>query len=211
MIKKIIAFTLFEVLMAAAIIGVVATLTVTNLRNSYDNKAMIAKGKSAMAKLDAAVQHVEMPEVCKKVFTFTGAPSNLYNASQELLDQMSDYIKKAGSCSTSTCFNEPIINGNTLNGYDNHGSNKCSAAILNDGTEFAVCILSNVPIEESTVLSNNQKYYGYIVADVNGSKNGPNERARDVYFYLITDNLTLAIPDGTSQTNYEMKTFKDGF
>ena len=209
MIKKFIAFTLSEVLMVAAIVGVIAALTVPNLKKSHDDKAMVAKGKSAMAKLDAAIQQVNMADVLSKNTT--------NDASLELLNQMADYLKLLSNCgkitSNNYCFTKnTITNGSTLNSYSNHTENsKCSSAILNDGTEFAVCIVSKTPVTESTAFSNNQKFYGYIVADVNGANQEPNTRARDVYYYLITENGSLAIPDGTSQTSYEMKTFKEVF
>ena len=86
---------------------------------------------------------------------------------------------------------------------------KCASAILNDGTEFAVCVVSKIPVQNSSVLKH-QKYYGYIVADVNGAKNLPNERARDTYFFIITEDGNLTVPNGNEQTGYESSVFRLG-
>ncbi len=208
MLKKIIAFTLSEVLLVAAIVGVVASLSVPNLKKSHDNKVLIAKGKAVMTKLEAALQQVSLADVIA---------GSAENASEALLNEMSNHLKLVANCgkiaNENYCFTkDTITNGTTLGNYNLHTQNsKCSSAILNDNTEFAVCIVSLTPVENSTVLDNGQKYYGYIVADVNGVKKQPNTRARDVYYYLITEYGGLAVPDGTSQSNYEIKTFKDGF
>ena len=207
MLKKFLAFTLSEVLLVAAVIGVVAALTVPNIKRSYDDRSMISKAKAAFAKLDAAMQQVEMGKAL--------STEDTEDVSKRILNQMSEHLKLLANCGSISnnnyCFNkENIINGSTLNNYNLHSdTGKCASAILNDGTEFAVCVVSKKPVQNSSVLKN-QKYYGYIVADVNGAKNLPNERAKDTYFFVITEDGGLAISNGTGQVQYESTVFRYG-
>lgn len=207
MIKKIIAFTLAEVLLVVAVIGVVAALSIPNLKRSYDEKALASKGKATMAKLDAAISQADMTEALSK--------GGLNNVSKALLDDMAQYLKLTANCGNTAsgnyCFTkDAITNGKTLSNFDPVGNGNCASAILNDGTEFSVCVVSKTPAANGNVLSDGKKYYGYIAADVNGAKNIPNKRAGDVYFYIITEGGTLTLPDGTNQAQYEINTFKTG-
>ena len=92
MIKKNIAFTLAEVLLVAAIIAVVAALTIPNTKKSYNDTALRSSARTVMAKLEAALTQVDMNELMIKT-TDTNA-----DRSKATLDEMAKYLKLSGNC-----------------------------------------------------------------------------------------------------------------
>ena len=54
------AFTLAEVLLVVAVIGVVAALTIPNLNKSYDAKVVSAQAKKEYSAIDAAIQNMDI-------------------------------------------------------------------------------------------------------------------------------------------------------
>lgn len=203
MIKKHIAFTLSEVLLVAAIIAIVAALTIPNTKKSYDASLMVSKARTVMAKLDSALSQIDMNELMIKTTNTNAARSNA------VLTEMAKYLKLSGTCGIlsstgNNCFPHSSITNGSLGNLSSPANNtNCASAILNDGTEFAVCIINRFPNSNSSVFSNNKKLYGFIAADTNGYKNPPNQRARDIYYYVINEDGSLALPDASQQMQYE--------
>lgn len=203
MIKKNIAFTLAEVLLVAAIVAIVAALTVPSTKKSHDETALRTNARTVMAKLDTALTQVDMNELMIKTADTNAARS------KAVLDEMAKYLKLSGNCGNlsnngNNCFPLASITNGSLGNLDTPAQNSnCASAILNDGTEFAVCMVNRFPDNNSSVLSNNKNLYGFIAADLNGYKNPPNQRARDVYYYVINEDGTLALADASAQLQYE--------
>lgn len=203
MLKKYIAFTLAEVLLVTAIIAIVAALTVPNTKKSHDDAVLRANARTVMAKLDTVLSQIDMNELMIRTTDTNAARS------EAVVNEMEKYLKLSGKCGnlTSTgnnCFPLASITNGTLGNLSSPAQNtNCASAILNDGTEFAVCMVNRFPNSNSTVFSNSKRLYGFIAADLNGYKNPPNQRARDIYYYVINEDGSLALPDASQQLQYE--------
>lgn len=195
MIKKNIAFTLAEVLLVAAIIAIVAALTIPNTKRSHDETVLRANARTVMAKLDSALAQVDLNELMIKTTDTNAARSNA------VLNEMNKYLKTSGVCGNlpNNCFPHTSISGATLGNTNPVNNTNCASSILNDGTEFAVCIVNRFPAANEYVLTDNKNLYGYVIADTNGYKNPPNERAKDIYYFVITEDGALALANAASQ------------
>ena len=186
MFKKFIAFTLAEVMLVAGITAAVAAMTVPNMKKSFDKKARIAKAKAVMAKLDNAIQNVDL----NQAFRGKTAAEDL---SLGLLNELKNYLQFRLVCgkqsSSNYCFTKNTIVDSTDSGIVTNFSNSfinkgsgCSTAILNDGTEMAICIIQSIPYNTA---GGTLDYYGYIGIDVDGANKGPQTRGADVFILGI--------------------------
>lgn len=203
--KKYIAFTLAEVMLVVAIIAIVAALTVPSTKKSTDNAAMMSKARAEMLKFDTALSQID-------ILNIVSDPNNSDRAkrSAAVVNAMARYLKLSSNCgniSTSNyCFLKTAIQ--KMGDYNPVGNTNCASAITNDGTEFALCIVSANPNPITTnVLSGGKKMYGYIAADVNGAKNPPNQRAKDIYYFVITEDGSLITADSNAEMVYESNSF----
>ena len=64
--------------------------------------------------------------------------------------------------------------------------NKCATAILNDGTEFAVCVKYNYPTISAPF--DTKDFYGYMVIDIDGANKGENTRGKDIFVFALTSS-----------------------
>jgi len=217
MIKKIIAFTLAEILLVSGIIAVIGALTVPNLKKNHDKKAYATKAKAAFAKLDAALQNVDMSNILAGYSGSSNDKKALRSAAVH--DEMIKYLKLKANCGLQSdsnyCFSKDDINvkenGHKCSGSDNFGvkgRTNCTTAIMNDNTEFALCMVAG----EAGLPSNawdNIGYFGFIVVDVDGANKGPNARGQDIYLFFITDSGLMLPPDDNDE-GYEPTVFKTG-
>ena len=196
-----------EVLIVTAIIGVIGALTIPNIKKSYEAKANIAKAKSAFNKLDSALRHVDMNEVLNGKTTNEARSLAVYNA-------MTEYLKLAVSCGTQTdsnyCFTKTSFTDPkgfiTSYGYNPvNMKNNCSTGILNDGTEFALCITSNYP---NSLYAGGTNDRGFIFIDVDGAEKGANTRGIDIFMFCVGEE-GLKLIDATSFKGPEEKIFID--
>ncbi len=180
MFKKLIAFSLAEVLMVAAIAGIVGALTIPNMKKAYDKKARIAKAKTTFATLDSALSQVDYG----KSFRRDGI-----TASTNLMTDMEQYVhfrylcgsqKDSTSCFPTKKFTESSSESTKMSAWLQLASMAkiCSTGILKNGSEIALCVLSTNPTNG---------YYGFIVVDVNGAKVGSQVRGEDIFVYKIVD------------------------
>lgn len=182
MIKKFLAYTLSEVLLVAATIGIISALTIPNIKKNQDEKSGYSKVRASISKIDAALQQVDFNES----FSGKSTPKDL---SVALLNNMDVYLKLHEKCGTQTnsnyCFTKKTITDIGTNNPVSDG-NKCATAILNDGTEFAVCVKHNYP--QTSNPFNTKDYYGYLAIDIDGAKKGDNKRGKDIFVFGITTN-----------------------
>lgn len=222
MIKKFIAFTISEILIVVSIVAVVAVFTVPNVKKSHDRKALTAKAKAAMAKLDGAIHQVDINAAINGKETPAAR-------SAAVLEEMANYLKLSSYCGeqgNTLCFSTNVVDTSGTFGSATQpatggswsgkpiSDRQCATAVLNDGTAFAVCI-TNFPAT-STNAFDVKNYYGYILVDVdgtsvdsNGSFVGVNTRGKDVYAFLISgDGLVLPQQGGvTAQSGFEDAVF----
>ncbi len=197
MLKKIIAFTMAEVLVVIGLLGVVGALTVPNLKKSYESKANAAKARAAFMKLDSALRQVDLNAVLNGKTTYEARSLAVYNA-------MKDYLKLTVSCGTISdsnyCFTKNSITDSI--GFSNcylnpiMDKNDCSSGILNDGTEFAICISSQYG-DENVRGINNAAGRGAIYIDVDGANKGSTTRGQDIYVFGVGEEGLFLINRGS--------------
>lgn len=205
MVKKIIAFTLAEVLLVASIIGVIGALTIPNLQKEHDRKVYAAKAKAAFAKLDAALQQVDMVQVLNGI-----SESEYPQKSLAVHNEMKKYLKLKSDCGLQTgsnhCFTKDDFTDSGYGaGFHIKDKDYCTTAILNDNTEYAMCIVFSTPGN----IAGLDNYMGYLVVDVDGANKGPTTRGKDVYIYFVTDS-GLVIPPKDYRCEIERRVFKTG-
>ena len=194
MFKKFIAFTLAEVMLVAGITAAVAAMTVPNMKKSFDKKARISKAKAVMAKLDNALQNVDMNKALR-------GKANKEDWSLATLNELENYLQFRLVCgkqsSSNHCFSKNSISDSTTGIPTNFSDtvkncgDECSTAILNDGTEIAIRIFKNIPEE----VSGNLDYYGFIEIDVDGAQNGPQTRGQDVFVFGVSGTGLILLKD----------------
>jgi len=176
------AFTLAEILITLAIIGIVAALTIPALVHKYEEKATITKVKKVYSVLSNALQlaYIEQgdynPENDSKV---AGAP-NFYQ-------YLSNYLKFEKYCGNEKgCWPDTMIkflHGDdwvNINTYENY-----TKAVLADGTLIQIY------------------YNGEIRVDTNGFK-GPNTLGRDIFLFLTEHGKV--IPRGMPEDSKPFET-----
>ncbi len=171
--KRILSFTLAEVLIVVGIIGVVATLTLPNLTHSTGDTEKVAKVKKVYSNLNLAFEQAQ---------TKYGLLDNWcvgYNGSckARTFDRISEFLKISKICnSVHVCTIKMDNNGSGGWNYNN-------AAILADGTAIA--------LDRSGIF--------YFVVDIDGTDKGENLPGSDVFEFglsktegvsLVSTNLT---------------------
>lgn len=205
--KQFMAFTLAEVLITLAIIGIVAALTIPSLMANYQKTQYVAGLKKAYAEITEALKLMASDHGCPDNLKCT----NLFNNNSNALgNEVKKYFKLAKDC------------GSTYNANDE--STKCfsdtyrtkidgSGDIYNSGEEFdgsynfitadgfAISLTSdNCDSSNGSGPNRNMNNIcGFITIDVNGAK-GPNNVGRDIFSYLITNGKGPALyPSGGSE------------
>ncbi len=114
MIKKSIAFTLAESLLVMAVIGIVATLVVPNLKNNSDDQVYVAKARKVYSELETALERATLKYGNPRDWTKDQTEAHL----QAFLN-----VKKV--CTEDTCTQEMLGCGKNY-------------TILKDGSSFCV-------------------------------------------------------------------------
>lgn len=188
MLKKIIAFSLAEVLMVAGIAAVVGAMTIPNMKKSYEKKARIAKAKTTFATLDGAISQIDYTKVLRGKTTQAQKAETMMNNLQNLVQFR--YVCGLQSASTA-CFSHSKITDSTNDKQSMNASTFltranqskfCSNAILKNGSEILLCMIYATPYNDGTILND---YHGAILVDVDGAKRGPNTRGQDVFAFNI--------------------------
>jgi len=177
--KKKRAFTLAEVLVTLAVIGVIAAMTIPSLVTSINNRDTITKLKKINSTLAQGVQGLNVDEIDPLIAWADHTSITTY-----LCTKLNCIKVGAGSW--------PDVSIKYLNNnpWGNRSANT-NAAILNDGTLlYFVSYGSNC----TTPFAGIGTACGWIVADINGFKD-PNTFGRDVFYFLAT--RTSVYPYGT--------------
>lgn len=188
MLKKIIAFSLAEVLMVAGIAAIVGAMTIPNMKKSYEKKANIARSKTTFATLDAAISQIDYT----KVLRGKTAQSAKSEAMMNELKKTVHFRYVCGLQSKSkACFSHEKLNDSTDNKISTNIATlfartllvkSCSTAIMKNGTEMLLCMAYITPYNNGTTLKD---YHGFVIIDTDGEKKGLNQRGDDVFAFNI--------------------------
>lgn len=200
--KKSKAFTLAEVLITLAIIGVVAAITITAITKNNNEKETVTKVKKAYTTLSQAFKLADVysGEVSTWGWDYAGSPTGANNA----LNAMAKYLNIEKKCGTDTgagCFPKNLmykyLHGANWTIVDNAAA--YAKARLSDGSSISV--FSDGPdctFTRGTSPKLTQSVCGWIVYDINGDKS-PNSIGRDTFFFIVA--RTGIIPTGTPEDN----------
>lgn len=203
---RYIAFTLAEVLLVIAIIGVVATLTVPNLNKSYDKKAIIAQVKKEYSALNSAFLNIDSEQLMNGLSTDLEKSEALVKGRNNL-PALKDYLSVSRYCgnSYSDCFAQNIkslayVNSYTVSdkNYQYGPDDNCYYFTLNDGADIAVCYykkgsLTNVQTRAIT-MSTGMTLSTAIFFDANGASKGPNYLNFDIQAVFLMEDGSLYFP-----------------
>lgn len=169
------AFTMAEVLMVLAVIGVVAAMALPRLSDNVDEQALVAGVKKAYSDLqiayDAMVTRYGEPDGW-----LNGLESNK-KASELLKNRLKESLDVELDCedSDSNCMPTSITDAYYLK--------------LKSGMGLAISADSDV---DFTCSNFQDKYYpckfGNIYVDVNGPDKGPNQDGYDIFDFVLSGN-----------------------
>ena len=177
--NKNLGFTLGEVLLAVAILGIIAALTIPNLNKNINEEKNISLMKSTMSQLNTAVT---------KVVAEYGNNANAAKSCGESKttdqcygDILTSYLNVRKNCTTNVaeCFSsEPLLDytGNAISFRGNNVSECGYTFILSNGV--AVCIRE---------IGYEFGYWKFDI-DVDGPNAGPNRRAVDNFDLSVDDD-----------------------
>lgn len=200
------AFTLAEVLITIAIIGVVAALTIPSLVQNYQKKQYVTQLKKQYTIANQVLQKLAYDYAG----SFSLADTSLFSTGKtiELGDAISSYYKIAKNCKNATdnsfCL-LPYKENYDGSGYTTNlnSYNTVYKFITADGTAISIgsynsnCGTNNGLNENSPM----RNVCADMIMDINGD-NKPNTLGRDVFFFYITSNKTpLLYPRGGFEDN----------
>lgn len=189
--NKKFGFTLSEVLITLSLIGFLATMTLSTVGSSVQQRARLAEFRTANAKMEAAIQNISIDEgkvySCYKVpdqdtkdnfgLSIEGTPTEKGN---ECHNAMLAFVKAMGG--TRKCENDPIADGCIPKNYP--------AAPW--GTLNKAYVLDNSMI----ILTNSSNYMKLFAIDVNGRK-GPNKWGQDIFAFSTRVSESVLIGNRT--------------
>ena len=181
------AFTLAEVLITLVIVGIVATLTISSVINTYVERATVSKVKKGLSTLAQAKKLAEAQNGSIEGWNF-GDDNNSYTNISKFFNYLKPYISFAKDCGNNTadCFSYNgqyhLLNGQVYN-YNEHLRYKF---ILADGGIFWI---STNSVGKCTDQSHPgiSDVCAVFMYDINGTK-PPNSVGKDIFVYLMSAN-----------------------
>ncbi len=183
------AFTLAEVLIVLAIIGVVAAICLPALMTKTYDAELKVSAKKAFSVTSAAVKHLQYDDETSQNTDYLG---------QKLYKKLAEYL------SISTLYG---TDNNGLLSYQKVGS---TYKTLSGKTDFLVTLF-----DDGQFMTTNGTFYMfensytlsriYISVDVNGPYKKPNVIGRDVFLFQLNDSQLL--PMGADSTDYPASKF----
>lgn len=187
--SKRIGFTLAEVLITLAIIGVVAALTVPTLITNIQKQQYVTGFKEALRTITEATERVKD--------TNGGSLVNAFgtNYGWSMVDAYRPYLSILKQCPVGGCPKPSGLVWKTLYGDNNIWFDMYdeSSIFLPNG------MILRFTLDDTTCSTYTWNYCGNVIVDVNGTK-PPNQMGRDTFRILI--NRDGVWPDGTEDSNY---------
>lgn len=105
-LNKLRAFTLAEVLLVVAIIGITAALALPNLSQSVDEDKYVMLAKTTYNELDSGFARMLANKSLEEIYTDADATTDSQK-SKAIVDELSKYVKMGTNCgnSVSQCYN----------------------------------------------------------------------------------------------------------
>lgn len=216
MLKKYAAFTLAEILIVIAIIGVVSALTVPNLAKNTNNKEIVARVKKADANLSDAYGRARAKYGANLDNWFLSDGTSVTNRTKRVGKRMLEFMNVDKDCGLTTagCFknaNYALLDANASSSSNlDSTSNNYYKAILADGSSVAFYC----PVTSATDISNRQNEdtkaaqeaqkkgesvstdvlvgntFCIVDVDVDGPNKGFNTAGIDLFQFILDDRVT---------------------
>jgi type II secretory pathway pseudopilin PulG len=167
--KKIIAFTICEVLIVLGILGIVAEMTIPDLVTSFQKQVAVVKFKKSYTNISQAIKRSEIDNGPVSTWDFSTDSLNFMNT------YITPYFIAAKNCDTTQNGCWPNDEISYLNGSNESVTDYAKIA-LPDGTFLALFV--------HDFLTNNHAHF-YI--DIDGYK-GHNTFGKDVFIFTLTPN-----------------------
>lgn len=202
-IKK--AFTLAEVLITLTIIGVVASLTLPDIKQGVDaktNMAMLQKTYSTLQQAtNMAISEHENPVYWGMVDNSTESITKVYNYYKPYFKMMRECPNKPG------CWAYPMRGLNKTIIWSAHNTGWYQYAFtFTDGVSVLIDIYPASSIRSQFGINVNYDAAVFFV-DVNSEKN-PNQLGKDIFCFVVTERGM--VPAGMTDTN-DCKTNSTGY
>jgi prepilin-type N-terminal cleavage/methylation domain-containing protein len=181
------AFTLAEVLITLLIIGVVASLTISNIINDTQDAEYKTAAKKAYYTMSSALN--QMKQDYGSLQFYNGNPASFKPV-------FMNYFNIAKDCGYHTC----VSNVDPSDVYKSM-SGQWACDIGGGEGQFVTSDGMFVNIQNSA----NTTLGIIIIVDVNGYQKGPNVYGEDTFWFDIVDDKLL--PMGASGTNYAGSTY----
>ena len=169
-------FTLAEVLITLAIIGIVAAMTIPTLISNYEEKVTVTKVKQYYALINQSLMMA--------VANYGDMTEWKYSNPEEFAEYFKPYLKIAKDCGYAQgCL--PNVRYKRLNGEDYSNYDSLD--------EYYKMILANGSLMwfETNNVSDVKVQFFY---DVNG-KSGPNAWGKDLFNFLLYENSNRFVPE----------------
>ena len=204
------AFTLAEVLITLAIIGVIAAMTIPSLMSKTNDAELKAAAKVAYSNLSQAVMKVSQDHA--GVSLPLAMTTQMGYGPDPFMRELASKMSVSKTCyqgSGSICWNTEVAYGGLAKGiYDARGGNGAidSSFVLNNGSfvGFLLDSGSDFAYGEDTGRS------FVLVVDTNGLR-PPNKYCKDIVpFYVDDKNMLKTLKNGELLDNYGVWTTSDG-
>lgn len=204
--NKFKAFTLAEVLLVVAIIGITAAIALPNLSQSVDEDKYVMLAKTTYNELDSGFTRMLTNKSIKEIIADAGATTNAA-ASEAVVNELSKYIKMGTNCGTriQQCHNSSKkyveYDGSSIEDktFGESFTNTGAAFTLPSGA--VVVVMADVRADYD---------FTRIYFDVDGAK-GPSKKGVDIFGAFTnsnTDGLELpSIYGGELDTTYDTLTW----
>jgi len=181
------AFTLAEVLITLAIIGVVAAMTIPTLISDYQEKQTVTKLKKAYSILSQAYMYATLEYGSPDSWGLEKEDISSEEYHNIIKTRLFKNVKSIAECSDDRAKCDLVSEYSYIDGtIDNSLSQVLPAFILNDGSSLIVSRGGGSFYRGPNSLS---KVYALIFIDVNGAKK-PNIYGKDLFaFYLTYKNI----------------------
>jgi len=186
--KKIIAFTLAEVLITLLIIGIVSSLVIPNLIADTQQAELITAWKKAYGVISQAQLNM-IRDYGSVSGTFSNIDSSTLYGPNNLMNEWLPYLMVTKKCNSQRVIpdgchivNFKALDGSPITSYNTYGG---AGIVLNDGTF--------INFYHGSVCDDRLCNDSYLFIDVNGTK-GPNTFGKDVFVMRYSPSKDRFIP-----------------